>query len=75
MVKRPSLVGLDESSGNAIGAEGDEDPGTLNNRLERCLAGDLPVGLGLLLLRLPIGLAKPLLSCLSLPLAGVRTAI
>lgn len=69
-------MGLDESSGNGIGAEGDEDPGTLNNKLERCLAGDLPlVGLGLLLLRLPIGLANPLLNCLSLSLAGVTTAM
>ena len=70
------MVGLDESIGNAIEAEGDEDPGTLNNKLERCLTGDLPlVGLGLLLLRLPIGLAKPLLNPLSLSLAGVTTAM
>lgn len=59
-----------------MGAAGDEDPGTLNNKLERCLAGDLPlIGLGLLLLRLPIGLTKPLLNPLPLSLAGVTTAI
>lgn len=69
-------MGLDESNGMAMGAEGDEEPGTLNSKLERCLAGDLPlVGLGLLLLRLPIGLAKPLLNSLPLSLAGVTTAM